>query len=105
MNRRIRRWYDKYILLAKYLDSLKNLDFKKRDKLIRGVMYRIKDSNPQLLQKFVLDFPLTIKRQRWYDTDPYLWLIVNGLKYADHKLIKQVIAYLAKHIELKCGNN
>jgi hypothetical protein len=42
-----------------------------------------------------MDFPLDINRRRWYDKDPYLWLIMNGLKYASDELLASVTKYLS----------
>jgi hypothetical protein len=88
------RWYDKYSELAKLLESLNKFSGVRRDELIAGVMMIIKQDTPNLLERYVLDFPLDIKRRRWYDNDPYLWLLFNGLQYASKPLLKKVTKFL-----------
>jgi hypothetical protein len=89
------RWYDKYPKLAKLLEGLKDIRGDRRDEIISGVMLLIKQNAPNLLERYVLDFPLDIKRRRWYDCDPYLWLIFNGLQYASKPLIEKATKFLA----------
>jgi hypothetical protein len=77
------------------------LELKQRDAVISGVMEIIKRISPHLLERYVLDFPLDIKRRRWYDRDPYLWLLFNGLKYADKQLLTKVTSFLKKNVSVK----
>jgi len=98
--KRNNRWYDKHARLAKLLEGLKELPEKGRDSVIPGIMSLIKENAPNLLERYVLDFPLDIQRRRWYDKDPYLWLIFNGLQYAPKKLLEKVTEFLAKKTEL-----
>jgi hypothetical protein len=91
------RWYDKHENLAILLENLQTLNEIKRDAIISGVMEIIKLHSPNLLERYVLDFPLDIKRRRWYDRDPYLWLLFNGLQYADGKLLTKVTNFLDKN--------
>ncbi len=88
------RWYDQYPKLAIYLERLNGIPGDQRDCLISGVMTIIKQNAPNLLERYVLDFPLDIQRRRWYDNDPYLWLLFNGLQYADKPLLTEVTQYL-----------
>jgi hypothetical protein len=90
----MKRWYDKHPRLAKHIESFKVMPPHQRDKLISAVMSLIKNDNPGLFEEFVMDFPLDLFRRRWYDKDPYLWLLVNGLKHAGPDLIKKTIKYL-----------
>jgi hypothetical protein len=92
---RTNRWYDNHPKLARYLEEFKDMRQKSRDRLVKGVMDIIRDRNPKILEDFLLDFPLDLNRRRWYDSDPYLWLIFNGLAYADADLLSDVTAYLA----------
>jgi hypothetical protein len=89
------RWYDKNNRLSSLLESLKDMPAGKRDKLISGMMALVKSESSDLLDQFVMDFPLDINRRRWYDKDPYLWLIMNGLKYASDELLVSVTKYLS----------
>ncbi len=88
------RWYDKYPRFGSCLDRLKECAPHDRDRLVQGIMLLIREHAPTLLDRFVQDFPLDIRRQRWYDKDPYLWLVMNGLRYANADLRERVTAYL-----------
>ena len=92
------RWYDKHPKLALLLEGLCNVKGSQRNTIISGIMEIIKLTTPNLLEQYVLDFPLDIKRRRWYDRDPYLWLIFNGLKYANANLLTNVTIFLQKEI-------
>jgi len=37
-------------------------------------------------------------KRRWYDQNPYCWLIINGLKYADDIFLQKVIDYLQREL-------
>jgi hypothetical protein len=97
--KRTMRWYDKHPALAKLLEGLNGLSGDGRDEIISGIMLLIKQNAPNLLERYVLDFPLDIQRRRWYDNDPYLWLIFNGLQYADKPLLEKVTKFLAKKVD------
>ena len=84
------RWYDAHEKLGKNIDKLKFTERNLRDFMLSKVMKLIKQHDPRLLDKFVERFPLDIQRRRWYDQDPYLWLIINGLEYGDDDLIDKV---------------
>ncbi|MFC1586519.1 hypothetical protein ACFL5V_13310 [Fibrobacterota bacterium] len=94
----MKRWYDKYGELAKNLDSFKEMEPKQKDPLIKGIMELIKEHQPELLAaEKAFEFPLEIKRRRWYDKDPYLWLMINTLQGASRELLKLVSDYLTKN--------
>lgn len=93
------RWYDQYKELGGYLDLFKGMDAVKRDKMIGDIFSLIKDSDPELISRHVFDFPLEIHRRRWYDQDPYLWLVFNGLKNTDDKLLKKITLLLRDQIK------
>ncbi len=92
------RWYDKYEKLGKQIESLKEMDTGKRDGIIKGIMEIIKEQSPDLLDDFMFEFPLKIERRRWYDNDPYLWLLINGLKNGKEQLLIKVTKYLEKNL-------
>jgi hypothetical protein len=50
------------------------------------------------MDRWVMEFPLTTKR-RWYDKNPYSWLVINSLKYSEKKLMNRVITYLNKELK------
>ncbi len=90
------RWYDQYETLGRHIDTLKDMNSSRRDHLVQGIQQIIQKHSPNLLEESVLDFPLDLARQRWYDKDPYLWLTINGLQQADPDLLETVALYLAE---------
>jgi hypothetical protein len=90
----MKRWYDRYPELARYLEEFRRMSRHRRDELIGGVMAIVKESASSIFDDFLLDFPLDLNRRRWYDRDPYLWLLFNGLAYADRELLDAVTRYL-----------
>ncbi len=98
----MKRWYDKHPKLARCLECLKEMESKARDRLVQEVIELINSSNARhVMEDFVMEFPLDIYRRRWYDQDPYLWLIFNSLRYADKVLLGKVTKYLQSNIEMR----
>lgn len=89
------RWYEKHSVLSRNIDLMKDMNVDQRDHLLLGIMKIIKQRNPSLLDDFVADFPMEIHRKRWYDKDPYLWLIINGLQYGSADLISEIESFLS----------
>ncbi len=94
----MKRWYDKHKKLAALLEGLKGMRKYKRDKISTEIIDLIKTHDDTLIDNFVMEFPLEIYQRRWYDKDPYLWLIFNGLSKADKVLLKKVTACLKNHM-------
>ncbi|MFH1760518.1 MAG: hypothetical protein ABIA63_05395 [bacterium] len=93
------RWYDKHKRLAVFFNKLKEIHPKTRDKISKKILTLIRESeNPNLIFNKAFDFPLDDHNKRWYDNEPYIWLIINGLQYADKKLLKSVTVYLGKEL-------
>jgi len=90
-----KRWYDAHEEFAELLESLKTAKAGDRDRVVAGVLDIITADAPILLEKYLLDFPLDQKRRRWYDRDPYLWLMVNGLEHAGVKLLRKVTLFMS----------
>ena len=100
------RWYDRHNKLSEYLDLMAELSPEHRDELVKGIMVIIKRESPDFLTDLVLQFPLDLFRRRWYDEDPYLWLVFNGLEHADNAVVKKVIDYFeenASAVKGECG--
>ena len=91
------RWYDNYPELSIYIEKLKNIDKKKRDIIFVNIKNLINSEYPDLIDKYVMDFPMGLKR-RWYDKDPFSWLIINSLKYANKKFIIKVIDLIKNNL-------
>jgi hypothetical protein len=95
------RWYDAYNRLSLLFEGLKDVCADRRNTLISGMMSIIEESSPDLLDKFVEEFPLDDNRRRWYDNNPNLWLIVNGLKFAEKDLLDSVVDFLTENMAHK----
>ncbi len=87
------RWYDKKRVLAGYLEGLKELEKKPRERIVRDLTELIRSYEPEVLEEFILEFPLDMYRRRWYDKDPLLWLIFNGLQLATDSLLDRIVEY------------
>lgn len=89
------RWYDKHATLSEKLNAFKEMEQTLKDRLMKGMMSLVMDYDPNLLSyEKAFDFPLAVNRQRWYDEDPYLWLLFNTLKMADATLLQSITIYL-----------
>lgn len=89
-----KRWYDSYPGLGLLLNKLKNINETKRSTVLNGIKKLIEKYDSNLVDRRVMEFPLSVKKRRWYDKDPYSWLAINSLKYADDGIKKKVIEYL-----------
>jgi hypothetical protein len=87
------RWYDHNRKLKYYLESLRRVDRTLREKIVKDIMAVVKEYDAALLDRFSEEYPLAIRKQRWYDQNPYLWILYNGLAYASDEVIERVIDY------------
>jgi hypothetical protein len=83
------RWYDAHQKLADALETLKGTGSSRRSRIVNRIIALMNEESPGLLEKYLLHFPLDQERRRWYDKDPFLWLMVNGLRYANHDLLQK----------------
>jgi len=90
------RWYDKYPELSKYIEKLKDLKERKRDKILLQMMQLIIEYDDKLIDKHILDFPIACRR--WYDKEASSWLVINALKYANEDLINEITLYLKEKL-------
>lgn len=93
------RWYDKHERLANHLEKLKTMPEKQRNELLKDLIAFGRLLDPDLFEKHLLEYPLDLKKRRWYDDDPYLWVVVNGLKFASDEILKKVVAFFDKQAE------
>ncbi|MCX7726277.1 MAG: hypothetical protein N2053_05460 [Chitinispirillaceae bacterium] len=93
------RWYDKHEKLANHLEKLKIMPPKQRNELLKDLITFGRLLDPDLFEKHLLEYPLDLKKRRWYDDDPYLWVVVNGLKFASDEILKKVVAFFDKQTE------
>jgi hypothetical protein len=92
-----KRWYDSVPELRGLIERLRDLGKDKRDALFDGIKKLDPDFDTKFIDRHVLEFPMHLKR-RWYDQDPYSWLVINALKYADGPLLDRVIDFLKKKL-------
>lgn len=92
------RWYDRYLDLGHHIERLKSLKKKERDKIILGMKDVIMDYDDELIDRHVIDFPLSFKR-RWYDKDPFSWMVINALMYADKALLNKITDFLRSKLQ------
>ncbi len=91
------RLYDKYLELRDYIEKLKDIDKSRRDKITLEIKDLIMEYDDNLIAKNVLDYPLPFRR-RWYDRDPFYWMVINALKYADDDLLTVILQYLKRQL-------
>lgn len=92
------RWYDKNKKLAKQIDSLVKINRDKKNSIIEGLLELIRNSNPDILNQFVIPTDIEQWHRRWYDKEPTYWIVLNGLKKAEDELLERVAEYLEKEI-------
>jgi|GEM_PF-692915 len=92
------RWYDKHEGLANHLEALKDMPKKQLNELLKDLITFARLLNPTLFEDHLFEYPLDPKRRRWYDEDPYLWLVVNGLRFTDDEVIAKIVAFFDKQI-------
>ncbi len=98
VQRRVKkRWYDDNPRLALLLNLLKNQDKKLRDEIINELKEIINSYDDTLIDRHVSEFPMLEKR-RWYDKDPYSWLVINSIKYADKYLLEDILNHLTTRL-------
>ncbi len=94
------RWYDQYEVLTRSLEVLKGMSRKERHPLVKDVLTIIRKEAPEIIDDTVMDYPLDSHRRRWYDRDPYLWLMVNSLQYAEPSLVRKVAIFMEERLTL-----
>jgi hypothetical protein len=92
-----KRWYDSIPELGPLIERLRDLEKEMRDDIFDGIKSLDSHFDSKLIDRHVMEFPLNLKR-RWYDQDPYSWLVINALKYADGPLLNRVIDYLKRKL-------
>jgi hypothetical protein len=92
------RWFDKYPDLRKSIDKLEDLNKGVRDEVIRGIEELILSYDNQSFDRYERKFPFE-SSNRWYDKDPYAWLVINSIIYLDEDLITDIILYLKEKLK------
>jgi hypothetical protein len=92
------RWYDAHAKLALVIERFKELQNDRRNRIVNQVIDLINRKAPGLIEKYLPEFPLDRERRRWYDKDPYLWLMVNGLRYANSALLQDATVLMEREL-------
>jgi len=93
-----RRWYDENSELARFFELIQGMQNQDRVTVVQGILTIINKANPTLIENFIAEYRLDLYHHRWYDSDPYLWLIYNGLALGGSSLTTRVIGYLKENL-------
>ena len=91
------RWYDNKSELNKLIDQLGRIEKKERNEILIEIRDLINDYDPELIDRNVLDFPLSSKR-RWYDKDPVAWMTINGLMFAENEILEKAVSMIESRV-------
>jgi len=89
----MKRWYDSNWRLKNYLDKLPTLNNELYEKIVKDLMELVREEDPKAFDRFAAYYPLSEQKQRWYDLNPYCWILVNGLKHVSPQIIEKVVHY------------
>ncbi|RPJ08849.1 MAG: hypothetical protein EHM28_03190 [Spirochaetaceae bacterium] len=89
-----RRWYDINSELAWFFEQIQGMQNQDRVSVVQGILTIINKANPALIEDFISNYRMDLYHHRWYDSDPYLWLIYNGLSMGGKNLTTEVVQYL-----------
>ena len=92
-----KRWYDHKSELNSLIQRIGRLEKKERNKILIEIRDLLNEHDPELIDRNVMDFPLT-SRRRWYDKDPIAWMTINGLMFAEDELVSKAVALLASKV-------
>lgn len=90
------RWYDK-TKLGKYIHKMQDLPKQKLDTILVDLKNLITQYDSDLISEHIIEFKLN--GMRWYDKDPYSWMIINSLKHADSILLDKIIYFFQSHFD------
>lgn len=91
------RWYDQYPELSQLIEKIKVLSDDEKNEVLIKIKDIVIKHDAKIIDSHVMEFPMSSKR-RWYDKDPYSWLVINALKFASEDLINIVTDYLKEKI-------
>ena len=94
----MKRWYDKNEKLAKQLNNLTKAPVETKQKIIKGLLDIIQDSDKEFASRFKGAIDIEHGRRRVYVDEAATWIIINNLKYADESLLQKVTEYIEKEI-------
>jgi hypothetical protein len=88
------RWYDDKKRLAKLLEELRTVHPKYSYDIVSGVLAILRQTDPDILNRFEIPSDIERFNKRWYDEDPLYWLSLNSLKNADRAVLDKIEDFL-----------
>jgi len=89
------RWYDKDKEFAESIHKLRDAQEPERDIWVKDIINIIQEHEPESFSvEKQLTFPIKLLRRRWYDSDPYLWLIMNSMEHLKQPTLLKIKLYL-----------
>ena len=88
------RWYDSHPHLSDALRVLKTSNEESLSIKIDGIRERLLKFDPNIIDRFCEKFSLNRNKKRWYDVDPYMWLTINSLRYAEEDNIQEIVHFI-----------
>jgi excisionase family DNA binding protein len=89
-----KRWYDEDEELSSALEKIRMADTSGRDNIFEGIKKIITRKDSELIDKVCTRFHVSPHRERWYDEDLNLWLVVNLLLHADDTMRKKILSLI-----------
>lgn len=93
-----RRWYDKHPEFAHHLELLKHLPRERAQIIFEEIRLIMQEREPDLIEEHIEEFPLSLNKRRWYDKEPYSWIIVNALKFSKDETLDLISDFLKKRL-------
>ncbi|HBE01066.1 MAG TPA: hypothetical protein DC049_01125 [Spirochaetia bacterium] len=85
------RWYDTYPVLKDALEKIKHEKKENQVQFFSQINNIIMEYDENLTEKHIEKFHF---KRRWYDKNPYSWLVINSLAWAEKPLLEAVISSL-----------
>ncbi len=98
-----KRWYDNHSKLMHAIHMLKPLKGKALDEIVIELKNIICRHDTDLIDRYFMAFPLKPFKRRWYDKDPYLWIVINSLRFADQDTLEDVIEFISNRYSVTSG--
>lgn len=93
------RWYDKRPQLGKGLDQFKEMEPQVREPILKEIIDLVEKEAPSLLSDEKTNgFRLDSAGLRWYEHDPFCWLVFNILEFASVAIWESVEVFLQKRL-------
>ncbi|RBW47518.1 hypothetical protein DS885_02645 [Psychromonas sp. B3M02] len=93
------RWYDKRPQLGKGLDRFKEMEPEVREPILKEIIDLVEQQDPSLLSdEKANEFRLDSAGLRWYEHDPYCWLVFSILEFASVSVWESVEIFFANRL-------